>query len=116
MWLLIVGFADRETERLYVTGKSRRFPATVFKSALRKLDYLNRSKLLTPRVNKCIDKWPSDAYNVQNDKAQERNERRAAHGQEAWQSARASSETTSYRAQSGQQVIGFTKPAPGPLP
>lgn len=46
MCFMIVGFADKETERLYVTGKSKRFPATVFKAALRKLDYLNRSKAL----------------------------------------------------------------------
>ncbi len=43
---MITGFADKETERFYVTGKSKRLPATVIKAALRKLDYLNRAKLL----------------------------------------------------------------------
>jgi proteic killer suppression protein len=43
---MIVGFADRETERLYITGKSKRFPANISKVSLRKLDYLNRAKVL----------------------------------------------------------------------
>ncbi len=46
MCLMIVGFTDRETERLYITGKSKRFPANIFKVSLRKLDYLNRAKVL----------------------------------------------------------------------
>lgn len=46
MCLMIIGFADKETERFYVTGKSKRFPASLFKVALRKLDYLNRAKAL----------------------------------------------------------------------
>jgi proteic killer suppression protein len=46
MCLVIINFADKETEQLYVTGKSRRFPPTIFKAALRKLDYLNRAKTL----------------------------------------------------------------------
>ena len=41
---MIVSFADKETERFYITGKSRRFPASLFKAAVRKLDYLNRAK------------------------------------------------------------------------
>ncbi|MEK6743971.1 MAG: type II toxin-antitoxin system RelE/ParE family toxin [Nitrospirota bacterium] len=41
---MIVSFADKETERLYVTGKSRRFPASIGKTSLRKLDYLNKAK------------------------------------------------------------------------
>jgi proteic killer suppression protein len=56
MFLVIVSFADRETERLYVSGKSKRFPATVISVALRKLDYLNRAKslhdLLAPPGNR----------------------------------------------------------------
>jgi proteic killer suppression protein len=43
---MITGFADKDTEKLYVMGKSRRFPATIIDAALRKLDYLNRAKTL----------------------------------------------------------------------
>lgn len=43
---MIISFADKETERFYITGKSRRFPASLFKAAVRKLDYLNRAKVL----------------------------------------------------------------------
>jgi len=46
MVYMILGFADRETEKLYVTGKSKRLPSTVIGVALRKLDYLNRAKSL----------------------------------------------------------------------
>ncbi len=43
---MITGFADKDIEKLYVMGKSRRFPATIINTALRKLDYLNRAKTL----------------------------------------------------------------------
>ncbi len=43
---MIVSFADKETERLYVAGKSKRLPASLFAAAVRKLDYLNRAKVL----------------------------------------------------------------------
>ena len=43
---MIVSFADKETERLFITGKSKRFPASIGKTSLRKLDYLNRAKAL----------------------------------------------------------------------
>ena len=43
---MIISFADKETERVYITGKSKRFPASLFKAAVRKLDYLNRAKVL----------------------------------------------------------------------
>ncbi len=43
---MIISFADKDTERFYVTGKSKRFPASLFKTAVRKLDYLNRAKVL----------------------------------------------------------------------
>jgi proteic killer suppression protein len=43
---VIISFADKETERFYSTGKSRQFPASLFKAAVRKLDYLNRAKVL----------------------------------------------------------------------
>lgn len=38
---MINSFSDKETEQFYVTGKSRKIPATIHKVALRKLDYLN---------------------------------------------------------------------------
>jgi proteic killer suppression protein len=43
---MIKSFADKETEYLYVSGKSRKIPATIHKTALRKLDYLNAAHLL----------------------------------------------------------------------
>jgi len=43
---MIVSFADKETERFYITGRSKRLPASLFKAAVRKLDYLNRAKVL----------------------------------------------------------------------
>ncbi len=46
MCFVIISFADKDTERFYVTGKSKRFPASLFKTAVRKLDYLNRAKVL----------------------------------------------------------------------
>ena len=56
MFGMITSFADSETEKLYVTGKSREFPSDVIKTALRKLDYLNRAKtlqdLLSPPGNR----------------------------------------------------------------
>lgn len=39
-------FGDRETEHLYVTGKSRKFSAALCKVGLRKLDYLNAATRL----------------------------------------------------------------------
>jgi toxin HigB-1 len=38
---MIRSFADKETQKLYVTGKSSRFPLAVCKVGLRKLDYLD---------------------------------------------------------------------------
>ena len=38
---MIKSFKDSETERLYVTGKSKKFPTGICKVALRKLDYLS---------------------------------------------------------------------------
>jgi len=43
---MIVGFENKETEKLYVTGKSKRHPSTIIKAVLRKLDYLNKAKTL----------------------------------------------------------------------
>jgi len=38
---MIKSFADRDTEALYLTGKSRRVPPDVLKRARRKLEYLD---------------------------------------------------------------------------
>jgi toxin HigB-1 len=38
---MIRSFADRETEELYITGMSRKFPPAVCNIGVRKLDYLN---------------------------------------------------------------------------
>ena len=37
---------DKETERFYATGKSRKIPSTIHKTALRKLDYLGAAYVL----------------------------------------------------------------------
>ena len=53
---MIKSFKDKETEKLYVTGKSRRFPEAVCLVGLRKLDYLNAAKrlddLIVPPANR----------------------------------------------------------------
>ena len=46
MYYMISIFADKDTEVLYTTGKSKRHPSTIIKTALRKLDYLNKAKTL----------------------------------------------------------------------
>ncbi len=38
---MIKSFKDKETELLYISGRSRKFPTSILKNALRKLDYLN---------------------------------------------------------------------------
>lgn len=38
---MIKSFSDDESERFYITGKSKKIPSTIHKAALRKLDYLN---------------------------------------------------------------------------
>jgi len=43
---MIKSFADKETERFYATGKSRKLPPDIHKVALRKLDYLNAADRL----------------------------------------------------------------------
>lgn len=40
---MIKSFADRRTQELYITGKTRRFPPDVAKRAARKLEYVNMS-------------------------------------------------------------------------
>lgn len=44
--VMIKTFADKETERFYTTGKSRKIPSTIHKVAVRKLDYLNAAYVL----------------------------------------------------------------------
>jgi proteic killer suppression protein len=46
MCFMIVSFADKGTEKLFITGRSKSLPSTIVKAALRKLDYLNRAKTL----------------------------------------------------------------------
>jgi len=41
---MILNFDNKETEKLYITGKSRKYPQSIIKAALRKLDYLNAAK------------------------------------------------------------------------
>jgi len=43
---VIKSFADKRTQELYVTGRSRRFPSDITKRALRKLDQLNAATVL----------------------------------------------------------------------
>jgi len=38
---MIKTFADRRTQELYVTGKSKQFPADIAKRAARKLEYVD---------------------------------------------------------------------------
>ncbi len=41
---MILNFGNKETEKLYVTGKLKKYPQSIIKVALRKLDYLNAAK------------------------------------------------------------------------
>jgi proteic killer suppression protein len=43
---VIKTFADRHTQELYATGKSRRFPPEIARRAARKLDYVNAATCL----------------------------------------------------------------------
>jgi len=43
---MIISFGDRETEKLFIRGKSKKYPSTLINTAIRKLDYLNRAKTL----------------------------------------------------------------------
>ena len=43
---MIKRFSDRDTEKFYETGKSKKVPSTIHKVALRKLDYLNAAHIL----------------------------------------------------------------------
>jgi proteic killer suppression protein len=41
---MIISFGNRETEGLYVSGKSKKYPQAIIKTVIRKLDYLNAAK------------------------------------------------------------------------
>lgn len=43
---MIKSFADKETENLFITGKSKRFSSDICKIGIRKLDYLNAATSL----------------------------------------------------------------------
>ena len=43
---MIKQFANRDIEKFYVTGKSKKIPSTLQKVAPRKLDYLNAAHVL----------------------------------------------------------------------
>jgi proteic killer suppression protein len=43
---MIISFGDKETAKLFITGKSKKIPSTLINIAVRKLDYLNRAKTL----------------------------------------------------------------------
>jgi proteic killer suppression protein len=43
---MINSFADKETEKLYLAGRGSKFPASVCKAGIRKLDYLNSATCL----------------------------------------------------------------------
>ena len=45
-YAMIKTFTDKETEHFYATGKSRKIPSTIHKTALRKLDYLDAAYVL----------------------------------------------------------------------
>ena len=43
---MIKNFIDKETEKLYRIGRSKKFPPDIWKRAIRKLDMLRRAKTL----------------------------------------------------------------------
>ncbi|WP_456384846.1 type II toxin-antitoxin system RelE/ParE family toxin [Persephonella sp.] len=43
---MIKNFLDKETEKLYIRGRSRKFPPEIWDRAVRKLDMLRRAKTL----------------------------------------------------------------------
>lgn len=43
---MIKTFADRHTQELYLTGKSRRFPPEIVRRAVRKLEYVDLASAL----------------------------------------------------------------------
>ncbi|MGD8778183.1 MAG: type II toxin-antitoxin system RelE/ParE family toxin [Ignavibacteria bacterium] len=53
---MIKNFGDKDTESLFINGKSGKYPPEIIKTALRKLDYLNAAKsiedLMVPPGNR----------------------------------------------------------------
>ncbi len=45
-WSVIKTFADRHTQELYETGKSKRFPSEIWKRALRRLEFVDLATCL----------------------------------------------------------------------
>ena len=43
---MIKSFKDKESEEFFITGKSKKLPPSIHKTALRKLDYLNSAYTL----------------------------------------------------------------------
>jgi len=60
---MIKSFKDKESEKFYKTGKSRKLPPNIHKVAIRKLDYLNGAysieDLKVPPAN-CLEKLKGD--------------------------------------------------------
>ena len=58
---MIKSFADKETQQLYVTGKSKRLPPVLAKRALRRLEYIDLandlSDLKVPPSNRLHALW-----------------------------------------------------------
>ena len=46
-WLMIQTFADRETQQVFVTGKSKRLPPDLARRALRRLEYVDLANELS---------------------------------------------------------------------
>ena len=44
---MIKTFADKETQRLYSTGESRRLPANLRRRAIRRLEYIDLARVLS---------------------------------------------------------------------
>ena len=44
---MIKTFADRETQRLYATGQSKRLPANLIRRAIRRLEYIDLAHKLS---------------------------------------------------------------------
>jgi len=43
---MIKTFADKETQKLFIIGKSKRLPADLVKRAIRRLEYIHYAKIL----------------------------------------------------------------------
>ena len=43
---MIKTFADKETQKLFIIGKSKRLPADLVKRAMRRLEYIHYAKIL----------------------------------------------------------------------